>query len=176
MYRKARCKTLFRGADSINLQRRLGNNRDKDAMRILFYFFAGAMLLAMAGCQTVEPTNLIVDDEESMTYLEPGLRPEPLLFPEYLFMEGYELGQHGRIPKTTLIGIDLKTKAGIKVVLRQFNKLLATKGWTVTKAEMAPQSFRLLAAMQGETLEIRAVQGTGATQVFILYQPADDVQ
>jgi len=26
--------------------------------------------------------------------------------------------------------------------------------------------------MKGETLEIRAVQGTGATQVFILYRPA----
>jgi hypothetical protein len=138
-------------------------------MRAVFIFQIGVVLF-LGGCATTEPPT-IVQDEDSMIYLEPGLRPETFLFPDYLFMEDFELDQHGRIPETTLIGIDLKTDLGLKVALRRFNTLLVSKGWIITKAEMAVQSFRLRAAMADETLEIRAVQGGGATQVFILYQP-----
>ena len=109
-----------------------------------------------------------------MIFLEAGLRPENLLFPEYLFMEGFELDQHGRIPETTLIGIDLKTDLGLKATLRMFNTLLVSKRWRITKAEIAKQSFRLQASMADEILEIRAVQGAGPTQVFILYQPSSE--
>ena len=106
-----------------------------------------------------------------MLFLEPGLRPESLLFPEYLLLYGLELDQHGRIPQSSLIGVGLKTKMELNTVLHRYNKVLAIEGWQITKAEMAKKSFRLLAAMKGETLEIRAVQGSGPTQVFILYQP-----
>jgi hypothetical protein len=107
-----------------------------------------------------------------MLYLDPFLRPDTYLFPDYLFMEDFEIDQHGRIPETTLIGIDLKTDLAVKTVLRQFNKVLANNGWKISKAEIAEQSFRLLADMKDETLEVRAVQGSGPTQVFVLYQPS----
>ena len=141
-------------------------------MRAVFIFQLGIVLF-LGGCATTE-SPIIVQDADAMIFLEPGLRPENLLFPEYLFMEGFELDQHGRIPETTLIGIDLKTDLGLKAALRRFNTLLVSKGWIITKAEMAVQSFRLRVAMADETLEIRAVQGGGATQVFILYQPSTE--
>lgn len=106
-----------------------------------------------------------------MLFLEEGLRPEALQFPEYLFLEDLELDAHGRIPESPLIGAGLKTKLDLKTVLRRYNDVLATHGWKLTKAEMAKQSFRLLAAKKAETLEIRAVQGSGPAQVFILYKP-----
>jgi hypothetical protein len=58
-------------------------------------------------------------------------------------------------------------------VLQQYNKLLSVQKWEVTKMEMAGKSFRLLAEKKGENVEIRAGQGTGVTQVFILYTPAE---
>jgi hypothetical protein len=141
-------------------------------MRAVFIFQL-LIVLFLWGCATTEPAT-VVQDADTMIFLEPGLRPETYLFPEYLFMEDFELDQHGRIPETTLVGIDLKTDLGLKTVLRRFNNLLASNGWKITKAEMAEQSFRLLAAMGDETLEIRAVQGTGGTQVFVLYQPSSE--
>lgn len=141
-------------------------------MRAVFIFQI-LLVLFLGGCATTEQP-AVVQDADAMIYLEPGLRPENLLFPEYLFMEDFELDQHGRIPGTTLIGVDLKTNLGLKTALRRFNNLLASKGWKITKAEMAKQSFRLKAVMADETLEIRAVQGAGPTQVFILYQPSSE--
>ena len=136
-----------------------------------FLFLISLLLLPFLwGCST--PPDIVVQDEDAMIYLDPGLRPETFLFPDYLFMEDFELDQHGRIPETTLVGIDLKTNLAIKTALRRLNNVLANNGWTITKAEMAQQSFRLLAALEDKTLEVRAVQGTGPTQVFVLYQPS----
>lgn len=126
--------------------------------------------LFLLGCVTPEEP-ILVKDEDVMLYLEPGLRPESLHFPEYLFLEGLELNQHGRIPETPWVGAGLKTEVALKTVMRQYNIVLASKGWQVTKAEMAKQSFRLLATNKADRLEIRAVQGSGPTQVFILYKP-----
>jgi hypothetical protein len=139
-------------------------------MRALFLIFMSGFLLL--GCSSTP--DVVVQDEDTLIYLNPGLRPETFLFPDYLFMEDFELDQHGRIPETTLIGIDLKTSLAVKTALRRFNNVLARNGWTITKAEMAQQSFRLQAGMGDETLEVRAVQGTGPTQVFVLYQPASE--
>lgn len=130
------------------------------------------VLLPLAGCKTPPSPEPVVEDADALLYLEQGLRPEALLFPEYLFMEGFELDQHGRIVDSNLIGVDMKTKLPLSTVLSRFNDLLASKGWDVTKTEIGRQSFRIMAGLRGETLEIRAVQGTGATQVFALYQPA----
>ena len=59
----------------------------------------------------------------------------------------------------------------LNTVHQRFAELLVSKGWKINKTEELEQSFRLMASMKGEAVEIRAVQGTGATQVFILYRP-----
>jgi len=138
-------------------------------MRFAFLFQLGAVLL-LCGCATTEQSPVVVD-ADTMLYLDPQLRPENLLFPEYLFMADFELDQHGWIPGSSVVGVDLKTKLDLMTTLQQFTDVLALKGWSITKEEVMDRSFRLLAAMKGEALEIRGVRGSGPTQVFILYQP-----
>jgi hypothetical protein len=140
-----------------------------ETMRILFLIL---LIPLLWGCSSTP--EIVVQDEDAMLYLDPFLRPDIYLFPDYLFMEDFEIDQHGRIPETTLVGIDLKTDLAVKVVLRQFNNVLANNGWIISKAEIAKQSFRLLADMKDETLEVRAVQGSGPTQVFVLYQSSSE--
>ena len=138
--------------------------------------FAVACLL-IAGCMAPkEPAEPVVDAAETLTFLEAGLRPEVLLFPDYLLMEDFQLFQHGRITQTNLIGAGMKTDFDLATVRRQFSDVLASKGWKTDKMEMGKQSFRQMASLQGETLEIRAVQGTGPTQVFILYRTKKGVK
>lgn len=128
--------------------------------------------LGVSGCVAPkEPTEPVVDVDASMEFLEPGLRPEVLLFPEYLMLEEFELHQHGRIPETPLVGGGMKTAVSLSVVRGRFNDVLADNGWRSDKTEIGRQSFRLLASRGVEQLEIRAVQGGGPTQVFILYTP-----
>ena len=45
----------------------------------------------------------------------------------------------------------------------------------IASEEIAKRSFRLLAVMGSDALEIRAVQGAGPTHVFILYSPEDEI-
>ena len=137
-------------------------------MRVAFLFQLGAVLL-LCGCTAPPP--VVVEEAEAMLHLDSTLRPENLLFPEYLFMADFELDQHGRIPGSSVVGVDLKTKLDLKASLQRFNDLLASKECVIAKEEVTEHSFRLLATMKGDALEIRAVQGTGPTQVFILYQP-----
>jgi hypothetical protein len=128
--------------------------------------------LLFGGCASrPEQADPVVIQSEAMTYLESGLRPEVLLFPEYLLMEGYELHQHGRIPETPWIGGGMKTGFSLKTVRSQIGDLLAAMGWSIDKVEMGRQSFRLMSTKLDRTLEIRAVQGSGPTQIFILYNP-----
>lgn len=123
------------------------------------------------GCKTTE-SPVVVQEEDVMLFLEPGLRPEQVLFPEYLLMEDLELRAHGRIPESSMIGGGLRTDLDLGEVRSRFSDLLAEKKWTIVKTELARESFRLMAEWKGETLEIRAVQGSGPTQIFILYKPA----
>ncbi len=139
-------------------------------VQVAFLFQLGVVAL-LAGCASTEPA-AVEEEAEVLLYLGPWLRTEPLLFPEYLLMEDFEIDQHGRIPSTALIAGGLKTELGLKTVRQRFEGLLVPKGWKINGIEEQEQSFRLMASMKGETLEIRAVQGTGATQVFILYRPA----
>ena len=127
------------------------------------------MLLLLCSCAT-KPEPAVVVEEEAMLHLGANLRPETLFFPEYLFMADFEIDQHGRIPDSPWVGADLKTKLGLPVVFRRFNDVLVTMGWDTTVLESAEHAFRLQATLKGDTLEIRAVQGSGPTQVFILYQ------
>ena len=140
-------------------------------MRVVFLLQLGIVLGLLCACTTPEPSEAVVEDADAMLHLGWNLRPENLLFPEYLFMVDFDLDQHGRIPESTLVGVDLKTKLNLTTTQRRVNELLATRGWSITMEEIEEHSFRLLAAMKGDILEIRAVQGTGPTQVFILYQP-----
>ena len=132
------------------------------------------MLLLLCSCSTDTPP-VVVEEADAMIHLGANLRPENLFFPEYLFLADFELDQHGRIPESTLVGADLKTKQGLATVLRKFNNVLAAKGWETTRLESNENAFRLLAALNADMLEIRAVQGTGPTQIFILYRPGPEM-
>ena len=131
----------------------------------------------LVGCVTTnEPDEAVVNTAESMEFLEPGLRPEVLLFPEYFLMEDFELNQHGIVPASSLVGGGLKTEMELKIVRRRFSDVLAANDWVVDNFEIEKRSFRIKASLAGEFIEIRAVQGDGPTQVFILYQPISSVE
>lgn len=114
-----------------------------------------------------------MEDADAMLHLGNVLRPENLLFPEYLLMPDFELDQHGQIPGSSVVGVDLTTKLDLKTTQRQFNDMLAFHGWSIAREEVTESSFRLLAIMKGDSLEIRAVQGSGPTQIFVLYRPSE---
>jgi hypothetical protein len=139
----------------------------------LIKFSIGAVLLALlAGCKSSPPPSRpVVDAAASLTYLEDGIRPEELLFPKYLLTEDFELNQHGRIPDSNLVGAGLKSELSLKKARQQLSDVLAFNGWKIDKMEMGKQFFRILALKKDESLEIRGVQGSGLTRVFILYVP-----
>jgi len=138
--------------------------------RGFFYLFGAGILLS--GCSSLQPApEPVIDQAAAMEYLKQGLRPEVLLFPEYLMMEGFELSQHGRIPESRLVGAGQKTGLGLAAARRRFMDQLDSNGWKTTKVEIETQSFRLMAEKKREQIEIRAVQGFGPTEIFILYRP-----
>lgn len=131
-----------------------------------------AMALFLAGCSSLQPTpDPVIDQAAAMEYLERGLRPEVVLFPQYLMMEGFELSQHGRIPEGQLVGAGLKTRLSLSITRRRFMDQLDSHGWEMTKMEIEAQSFRIIAENKMEHIEIRAVQGIGPTEIFMLYRP-----
>lgn len=138
------------------------------------YLILPVCCILWVGCKATEPVEPVVDVNAAMEFLEPGLRPEVLLFPEYLLMEEYELNQHGRIPESRLVGGGLRTKLSLSTVRREYADALASKGWVTEKMEIEKQSFRLIATLKDESVEIRAVQGFGPTEVFILYDPGPE--
>lgn len=143
-------------------------------MRLVSFFQLGIVLLLCA-CTTTEQELVVVEEEETMTHLGPNLRPENLFFPEYLFMPDFELNQHGRIPGSSVVGAGLQTQLGLQATLQRFLDVLSTNGWTIASEAVADHSFRLQGSLKGDTLEIRAVQGSGPTQVFVLYQSKPDL-
>lgn len=96
--------------------------------------------------------------------------PVSVLFPDYLLLDGIKLNDHGRIPATPLIGADMTATNDLATVRSLFSTQLADHGWNTDKMEIGRQYFRLMASHEDEQVEIRAVQGTGPTQVFLLYQ------
>lgn len=139
-------------------------------MRYLIYIMMATVLSACVAPE--EPLEPVVDVAAAMEFLESGLRPERILFPEYFLMEGVELQDHGRIPGTMLIGAGMKTRLGLASVRRAFNDQLDANGWTTDNVEIESKSFRMMASLKKETVEIRAVQGSGPTQIYLLYEPA----
>jgi hypothetical protein len=95
-----------------------------------------------------------------------------VLFPDYLLIDGFELNDHGRISGTELIGADMTAAQDVGAVRILISDQLSMHEWRTDKMEIGRQYFRALASHAGEELEIRAVQGTGPTQVFILYHPS----
>ena len=118
--------------------------------------------LAFAGC-TSAPVPLV----EEAPMMEP---PRPsVLFPDYLLIDGFELNDHGRIAGTALIGAEMTVLQDLGTVRSLVSEQLTLHEWTTDKMEIGRQHFRILASHAGEEIEIRAVQGTGPTQVFLLY-------
>lgn len=121
------------------------------------------LVLVLAGCVS-EP---IPVEDASVT--EP---PRPLVwFPEYLLLDGFKLNDHGHIAGTGLVGADMTVEQDLNTVRNRVNEQLSAHDWNTEKMEIGRQYFRILAAHAGEEIEIRAVQGAGPTQVFILYRP-----
>ena len=144
-------------------------------MRILtsiLLFFVAALNGCVAPPKSVEPAEPVVDDTELMTYIDAELRPETILFPEYLLMEGFELDRHGRIPGSSLVGVGLKTKFPLAQVRRDVSQIMKAHDWITERTDIGGSSFRVMASLKLEKLEVRAVQGSGETQVFIVYTPA----
>lgn len=123
------------------------------------------LCLMLAGCATAP-----IPVEDTPTVKAPQ-RPTAL-FPDYFFMEGFKLNDQGYIPDTGLIGGDMTVEMDLSAVRSLFNEQLSVHAWTTDKMEIGRQYFRVLASHAGEEIEIRAVQGTGPTQVFVLYRPA----
>ena len=121
--------------------------------------------IALAGC-----TSVPMQMEEETPVMEP---PRPIaLFPDYFHMGGFKLNDQGHIPGSGLIGADMTVEQDLGAVRSLISEQLSLHEWTTDKMEIGRQYFRVLASYAGEGIEIRAVQGTGPTQVFLLYRPA----
>lgn len=136
-------------------------------MRVMMMLFCFAILLA--GCATLPESTELADNT---VIVKSAQSPRPIHFPTYFLMEGVQLNDHGYIPSTSLIGADMTTALDLRTVRSRFGDILAKEGWHTDKMEIARQSFRLMASRERDTVEIRAVQGTGPTQIFLLYTPA----
>ena len=126
-----------------------------------------SVCLALAGC-TCGPVEM--GDEADAPAAEPP--PLVVLFPDYFLMEGFTLNDQGHISGTGLIGADMTVAQELGAVRNLVSEQLSLHTWTTDKMEIGRQYFRVLASHAGEEIEIRAVQGTGPTQVFLLYRPA----
>ena len=132
------------------------------------------LLLFAAGCRTAtveEKPPVVVDPNQSLSFLQEGLVPEILLFPEYLLMEDFQLNQHGRIPDSELIGVGMHTALSLREVRTGLGDVLVSNGWEIDDVEIGGQSFRMFASRERDTAEFRVVQGSGLTHLFLLYDP-----
>lgn len=129
--------------------------------------------MVLAGCQTSrnKDEGPVVDPSATMEFLEPGLRPEVILFPEYLVLEDFEIERHGRVPNSEFIGAGLKTTFSLNETRTRYTDVLEARGWSVDKVEIEKHSFRMLASTAKEHIEIRGVRGSGDTSLFLLYEP-----
>ena len=123
--------------------------------------------LTLAGCASA-PLEMVEDDAPVM---EEPVRPS-VLFPDYFLMDNFSLNDHGIIPDAGLIGADMTVEVDLATVRNLLSKQLSLHEWNTDKMEIGRQYFLVLASHAGEEIEIRAVQGTGPTQVFLLYRPA----
>ena len=126
-----------------------------------------SVCLALTGCASA-PVEM--ENKADAPATEP---PRPVaLFPDYLLLDDFTLNDQGHIPGTGLIGADMTVAQELGAVRGLISEQLSLHTWTTDKMEIGRQYFRVLASHAGEEIEIRSVQGTGPTQVFLLYRPA----
>jgi hypothetical protein len=144
-------------------------------MQLIPYMFMTMLICAVAlsGCVTTssDPVEPDAAAAAGMGFLEEGLQAEEYLFPEYLLLSDFVLKEHGTISQTPLIGVDMQTWFPLDVVRQRLEDVMTVNGWRLEPAETGRQSFRLKASNGAETLEIRAVRGTGPTRIFVMYRP-----
>ena len=130
--------------------------------------------VALTGCiaPPAGPDNAVVDAPDAANGVGNEASVEEFPFPDYLLLSDFKLLQYGYILQTPLIGVDIQTRLQLEVVRRRLRDVITAKGWTIAQAEERGSSFRLMAFSGAETLEIRAVQGSGPAQILILYRPA----
>lgn len=126
------------------------------------------MALWMSGCATNRQGKTFLDN----TPIDTEARA-PVRFPDYFLLDGVELQDHGRIPNTQLIGAGMTMERDLSSVRSSFSDVLHRHEWDTEMMEMGKQSFRIIATHDGETVEIRGVQGTtsATTHIFLLYTP-----
>ena len=143
-------------------------------MKKLWLGAACGCVVLIAGCVTREPKKEFLPNAAIGVQGQGGGR-DVVLFPDYFRMDGYQLNDHGRIPRTHLIGAGMTANLELAAVRTQFSDVLHSRNWTTDRMEIGRQSFRIMASHSGETVEIRAVQGSsGPTQIFLLYTPEAD--
>lgn len=145
------------------------------AMQSTAYIFMTMLVCAagLCGCVTSssDPVEPDAADAAGMGFLEEGLQAEEYLFPVYLLLSGFELKEQGVIAQTPLIGMDMQTGFPLDIARQRLGDVMTANGWSLEPAETGRQSFRLKASNGAETMEIRAVRGTGPTRIFVMYRP-----
>lgn len=126
------------------------------------------LVFFLAGCASL-PSEPVIRASDVVTVVDSILRPETLLFPDYLLMEGFELENHGRVHGSEFIVASMKVSMPLDSVQQQLTDLLTEKAWRITKTEQSHQAFRLIAERKSAWLELRVVQGTGAARICLLY-------
>ncbi len=128
-------------------------------------------LVLMTGCASKTPQRVFLENTPLDGQGVVGARPV-VLFPDYFLIDGFELQEHGHIPSTGLVGAGMTTSLDLAAARTRFSDLLHYHQWSTDKLEMGPQSFRVIASHEGESVEIRGVRGTsGPTHIFLLYSP-----
>jgi len=136
-------------------------------MRLPARVWLYCMIALLTGCVAAKPEKVFLESAPIAAEAQ-----APVLFPRYLLMDGLKLHDHGRIPRTGLIGAGMSAERDISSVRTGFNDVLHMHGWETETMEIGRQSFRIIASHAGERIEIRGVQGaSGPTQVFLLYTP-----
>jgi hypothetical protein len=158
---------LFCALFSFNNPSLIGMNGWNDNMKKAVQILVCSTVLPLAGCTTGDADKVFLDRAPITSEAE-----DPIRFPEYFLMEGFELHDHGRIPRTSLIGAGMSVDLDLSAVRTGFSDVLYENQWETETMEIGRQSFRIIATYRLETVEIRGVQGTsGPTQIFLLYAP-----
>lgn len=136
----------------------------------MLLFFGSALV---AGCRMADLDEAVVKPEPLSMVFQDG-QAIPVYFPEYLLVRNAQLGDHGRIPATRLVGAEITVDLDLLSVREYYVVALESQGWNTDRMEQDDHSFWMMASQgDGSTVEVRAVQGSaGPTHVFLLYTPS----
>lgn len=143
-------------------------------MKILGPVWTCCLIVLLTGCATDKPEKVFLDNA-LVDKQKPTENRTAILFPEYFLQDEYVLHDHGHIRGSRLIGAGMSANLDLSTVRQQFSDMLHYYQWETDTMEIGSQSFRILASHEGETVEIRGVQGSsGPTHIFLLYTPKAD--